>query len=251
MTQSSSVINDLLKSLNEYHIKLLEDLSVVYNNAPLHTQTTMLQALSRNTSLSDLQDYGYDVTEGKFIYAKQTLKKNQGFIIPPQKPHLPSCKSGLNEQDWEKGNNWMLAHSTEASTSLQSAKKKQRAEPDYARFIDEDAWENEIVTENHSSKKEQSSSSSTSSQLNKNSKTISEKKTSSFNSSSSQVVDAPIRTPIRRERGPTKNQNKNSNHKRHSSPSPIPIHKIFKSKTSSSQISISKKLKEKINSSSF
>ncbi|KAH7829177.1 uncharacterized protein MONOS_15723 [Monocercomonoides exilis] len=95
--QSSSVINDLLKSLNEYHIKLLEDLSVVFNNAPLHTQTVMLQALSRNTSLSDLQDYGYDVTEGKFIYAKQTLKKNQGFIIPPQKPHLPSCKSGLGK----------------------------------------------------------------------------------------------------------------------------------------------------------
>ncbi|KAH7820795.1 uncharacterized protein MONOS_16716 [Monocercomonoides exilis] len=95
--QSSSVIDDLLKSLNEYHIKLLEDLSVVYNNAPLHTQTTMLQALSRNTSLSDLQDYGYDVTEGKFIYAKQTLKKNQGFIIPPQKPHLPSCKSGMGK----------------------------------------------------------------------------------------------------------------------------------------------------------
>ncbi|KAH7829050.1 uncharacterized protein MONOS_16564 [Monocercomonoides exilis] len=95
--QSSSVIDDLLKSLNEYHIKLLEDLSVVYNNAPLHTQTTMLQALSRNTSLSDLQDYGYDVTEGKFIYAKQTLKKNQGFIIPPQIPHLPSCKSGLGK----------------------------------------------------------------------------------------------------------------------------------------------------------
>ncbi|KAH7821592.1 uncharacterized protein MONOS_11334 [Monocercomonoides exilis] len=190
--QSSSVINDLLKSLNEYHIKLLEDLSVVYNNAPLHTQTTMLQALSRNTSLSDLQDYGYDVTEGKFIYAKQTLKKNQGYIIQPQKPHLPSCKSGLNEQEWEKGNNWMLAHSTEASTSLQSAKKKQRAEPDYARFIDEDAWENEIVTENSSSNKKQSSSSSTSSQQNKNSKTISEKNTSSSNSSPSQAVDAPI-----------------------------------------------------------
>ncbi|KAH7829791.1 uncharacterized protein MONOS_16594 [Monocercomonoides exilis] len=95
--QSSSVINNLLKSLNEYHIKLLEDLSVVYNNAQLHTQTTMLQALSRNTSLSDLQDYGYDVTEGKFIYAKQTLKKNQGFIIPPEKPHLPSCRSGLGK----------------------------------------------------------------------------------------------------------------------------------------------------------
>ncbi|KAH7815816.1 uncharacterized protein MONOS_16728 [Monocercomonoides exilis] len=75
--QSSSVIDDLLKSLNEYHTKLLVDLSVVYNNAPLHTQTTMLQALSRNTSLSDLQDYGYDVTEGKFIYAKQTLKKTK------------------------------------------------------------------------------------------------------------------------------------------------------------------------------
>ncbi|KAH7823315.1 uncharacterized protein MONOS_14455 [Monocercomonoides exilis] len=95
--QSSSVINDLLKTLNEYHIKLLEDMSVVYNNAPLHTQTTMLQALSRNTSLSDLQDYGYDVTEGKYIYAKQTLKKNQGFIVQPQKPHLPSCKSGLGK----------------------------------------------------------------------------------------------------------------------------------------------------------
>ncbi|KAH7828700.1 uncharacterized protein MONOS_10605 [Monocercomonoides exilis] len=95
--QSSSVINDLLKTFNEYHIKLLEDLSVVNNNAPLHTQTTMLQALSRNTSLSDLQDYGYDVAEGKFIYAKQTLKKNQGFIILPQKPHLPSCKSGMGK----------------------------------------------------------------------------------------------------------------------------------------------------------
>ncbi|KAH7822506.1 uncharacterized protein MONOS_8902 [Monocercomonoides exilis] len=145
-------------------------------------------------------DYGYDVTEGKFINAKQTLKKNQGFIIPPQKPHLPSCKSGLNEQEWEKGNNWMLVHSTEASTSLQSAKKKQRAEPDYARFIDEDAWENEIVTENSSSNKKQSSSSSTSSQLNTNSKTISEKNSPSSNSSSSQAVDAPINTPIRRER---------------------------------------------------
>ncbi|KAH7824799.1 uncharacterized protein MONOS_7216 [Monocercomonoides exilis] len=167
--QSSSVINDLLISLNEYHIKLLEDLSVVFYNAPLHTQTTMLQALSRNTSLSDLQDYGYDVTEGKFSYAKQTLKKNQGFIIPPQKPHLPSCKSGLNEQEWEKGNNWMLAHSTEASTSLQSAKKKQRAEPDYTRFIDEAAWDEEIITENSSSNKKQSSSSSTSSQQNKKS----------------------------------------------------------------------------------
>ncbi|KAH7831545.1 uncharacterized protein MONOS_9184 [Monocercomonoides exilis] len=146
-------------TLTEYHIKLLEDLAVVYNNAPLHTQTTMLQALSRNTSLSDLQDYGYDVTEGKFIYSKQTLKKNQGFIIPPQKPHHPSCKSGLNEQEWEKGNNWMLAHSTEASTSLQSAKKKQRAELDCARFIDEAAWDEEIITENSSSIKKQSFSS--------------------------------------------------------------------------------------------
>eukprot|EP00770_Monocercomonoides_exilis_P015176 MONOS_15122.1-p1 / transcript=MONOS_15122.1 / gene=MONOS_15122 / organism=Monocercomonoides_exilis_PA203 / gene_product=unspecified product / transcript_product=unspecified product / location=Mono_scaffold01150:154-358(-) / protein_length=68 / sequence_SO=supercontig / SO=protein_coding / is_pseudo=false len=68
-------------------------MSVVNNNTPLDTKTTMLQALSRNTSLSDLQDYGYDVTEGKFSYAKLTLKKNQGFIVQPQKPHLPSCKS--------------------------------------------------------------------------------------------------------------------------------------------------------------
>ncbi|KAH7823341.1 uncharacterized protein MONOS_4205 [Monocercomonoides exilis] len=226
-------------------------MSVAYNNTPLHTQTTMLQALSRNTTLSDLQDYGYDVTEGKFICAKQTLKKNQGFIIPPEKPHLPSCKSGLNEQDWEKGNNWMLAHSTEASTSLQSAKKRQRAEPDYARFIDKAAWDEEILTENSSSKKKQSFSSSTSSQQNKKSDTISEKNPSSKNFSPSQAVDAPISTPIRRERGSRKNQNQTSNYKRYSSPSHIPIHKIFKSKTSSSQISITKKLKEKINSSSF
>ncbi|KAH7817326.1 uncharacterized protein MONOS_12221 [Monocercomonoides exilis] len=94
MTQSSFVIYDLLKFMN---CLLLEDLSVASNNAQLHTQTTMLQALSRNSSLSDLHDYGYDVTEGKFSYEKQTLKKNQGLIIPPQKPHIPSCKSGLGK----------------------------------------------------------------------------------------------------------------------------------------------------------
>ncbi|KAH7818054.1 uncharacterized protein MONOS_5081 [Monocercomonoides exilis] len=149
--KSSAVINDLLKSLN--------DLSVVYKHAKLHTQTVILQALTRNASLSELLDYGFDITEGKYYYAKQALTKNQGFLIPAQLPHTPSCKSGINEQDWVKGNNWMLAHSTEASTSLQPAKKKPKKVPVYAQFIEESAWDDIIIAEKRNSNKKQSSSS--------------------------------------------------------------------------------------------
>ncbi|KAH7825587.1 uncharacterized protein MONOS_16739 [Monocercomonoides exilis] len=92
--KSSAVINDLLKSLNEYYEILLKDLSVVYKHAQLHTQTMILQALTRNASLSELLDYGFDITEGKYNYAKQTLTKNQGFLIPAQLPHTPSLGKG-------------------------------------------------------------------------------------------------------------------------------------------------------------
>ncbi|KAH7819438.1 uncharacterized protein MONOS_15350 [Monocercomonoides exilis] len=151
---AADVANTIRQQLNESLNTLMNDLAVVYNASHKHTQTMILQAVARDYTLKKLQTFGSDISRGQHSYAKKTLQKNNDHIIPPQKPTLPMCKRGLEEDVWHKGNTWMINHSTEMSSSIICSQKSSKHSEE-EQFLDESAWDDLICISSHDKRQEQ------------------------------------------------------------------------------------------------